>query len=160
VRVGDVHREAGRRDDARKAYLAAEQGSPFLPKQPRYIIEGAYAATVEELLKRGNGKQALDELDKWEWAYPTARLDGYNLVLRARANLILGNFPEARKQAETFLKYSEDPNYLPEALLVAAEACKSLGDTKTARKYLTRLVRQYPESPSVDKAKGLLRVLK
>lgn len=159
IRIGDVDREMGEADEARKAYAEAEKDGAWLPKEPKYIRVGAWASTVEELLKRGEAREALDQLDKWEWAYPTARLEGYNLILRARANLILGNFPEARKQAEIYLKHSADPNYVPEALLAAAEAAKSLADVKAAREYLDRIIKDFPESPSAKSAKGLLKTL-
>jgi tetratricopeptide (TPR) repeat protein len=159
IRTGDCHRALGKADQAREAYRQAEQDSAAALKQPRHVLEGAWLASVTELLHRNQAGQALEILDNWEWQFPTARLDGVNLVLRARANLILNNFPEARKQAEIYLQFASDPDYRPRALLAAAEAARSLGDAKAARAHLQLLLDQYPESPLVPRAKGLLRLI-
>jgi len=61
---------------------------------------------------------------------------------------------------KTFVNYADDPNYLPEALVLAAEAAKEQADYKTAARYCGCVVNYFPDSSVVDTAKGLLKQIK
>ncbi len=66
------------------------------------------------------------------WHYPSLRLDG-----------------EAKKQADTYIAFSKDRNYLPPIHMAAAEACLKLGDKKAAAAHYRKVIEEYREAPEV-----------
>jgi len=67
IRIGDVYREEGNAEEARKIYNEAEQHPSFKPKLPKAILSGGYVTAVLEKLRNNKAKDALEFMDKWEW---------------------------------------------------------------------------------------------
>ena len=101
LRIGDIERDSGHLDAARKLYLEAESDPAFLPKEPRAIADGRFAQQAEAEIRQGDGDAALAQLDEWLWAFPTRRLDGPPVVLRLKAQLLRKNYGEVRREAAT-----------------------------------------------------------
>jgi len=159
IRIGDIYRNKGQLGKAKEVYLEAEQDPAYVPEQPRSILLGRYAHDVESYLLQGDGQAALDLIEEWLWDYPTEGLDGRPMLLRVKALLLLKNYPEAKKQAETYLGFASDPDYVPYLHVAAGEACIELGLTEAAREHFRVVMEDFPESPAVKDAQdGMSRL--
>ena len=159
MRIGDTHRWQGNREKATDVYRQAEGDPAFAPKEPRAVVAGAGLHQVRSYLRRGEGEAALERLEELLWAYPTMRLEGEPAALRVQAELVTGDFAEAKKQAEAFIGFSKDPNYLPSLHVAAAEACVELGLTDEAAEHYRTVLEDFPEAPEVEDARNGLHRL-
>ncbi|MGO8704686.1 MAG: PKD domain-containing protein [Candidatus Brocadiia bacterium] len=160
LQIGDIERDQGHADAARKIYLAAESDPAFLPKEPRAIADGRFAQQAEAQIREGDGDAALARLDEWLWAFPTKRLDGPPVVLRLKAQLLRKKYGEVRRDAATWLKFATDPDCIPEVQVLAGRACAAMGEKDAARVFFQGVIEKWPESPAVAEAKSGLEQLK
>ena len=159
IRLGDIERNQGNLEEARKLYQQAQNDSQYGPQQSLAILEGRYVHDIRAFLEEGKGQRALEILQDWLWKCPTQRLEGLPMVLRLRANLILQDYGEARKQADIYLGFASDPDYVPRVHVLAGEACWELGLTEKAREHWRTVVRDWKESPAArDAANNLRRI--
>jgi hypothetical protein len=159
IRIGDTWRYQGKLDEARNAYAEAEADPAFVAEQPRALAAGATVHEVESYMLRDLGDEALAELEQLLWHFPTMRLEGEPALLRVKAALIAGNFEEAKKQADIYLGFAKDPNYLPAVHIGAAEACAELGLMDEAVAHYETVLDDFPEAPQVrDAEEGLRRL--
>ena len=147
IRIGDTWRNQGKTDEALKVYKEAESDPAYLPEQPRRLVVAAGLQAAESYLRSGQAEEAGKKLDELLWSYPTMRLDGRPASLRVQAVLMQGNFKEARRQADAFIAFSKDANYLPTVHLAAAEACTELGQPDQAADHYRKIVEGFPEPP-------------
>ena len=160
LRIGDIERDNGRLDAARKIYLEAESDPAFLPKEPRAVADGRFAQQTEAELRQGDGDAALAQLDEWLWLFPTKRLDGPPVVLRLKAQLLRKDYAEVRREAATYLKFATDVDCVPQVQVLAGQACAAMGEKDAARKFFQGVIEKWPESPAVAEAKKGLEQLK
>jgi hypothetical protein len=160
LRLGDIERDSGRVDSARKIYLELESDPAFLPKEPRAVADGRFTQEAESALREGDGDSALARLDEWMWLYPTKRLDGPPLALRLRAQLLRKDYGDVRRQAASYLKFATDPDCVPQIQVLAGQACAALADKAAAREYFQGVIEKWPESPAVKDAKKALEEIK
>ena len=160
LRIGDIERDDGRLDAARRLYLEAESDPAFLPKEPRAVADGRFAQQTEAELRRGDGDAALARLDEWLWVFPTKRLDGPPVVLRLKAQLLRKDFGEVRREAATWLKFATDADCIPQVRVLAGQACAAMEDKDAAREFFQSVIEKWPESPAVAEAKKGLEQLK
>jgi predicted negative regulator of RcsB-dependent stress response len=159
IRIGDICRDQGKLDEAKKVYAEAQKDPAFAPKEAKAVAEGRYLQLIESNLHQSNGEAALAACDEWLWFYPLMRLDGKPAVLRCKAHLILKNYSEIIKQADAYLKSLSDPDYAPALHVLAGDACAALNRPAEAKKHYQAVVDNWPESASVKDAKaGLGRV--
>jgi tetratricopeptide (TPR) repeat protein len=159
IRIGDTYRREGRTDHARRAYREAEGEAVDGPDAPQAVLKGALFRQVESHLRNGEGERALEVLDELLWRYPTLRLDGRPALLRIRAELLEGDFREAKQQADVYLNFARDPNYVPAVHVEAAEACIELGLIEEARRHYRSVLDDFPESAHArDAENGLYRL--
>ena len=160
LRIGDIERDSGHLDGARKLYLEAESDPAFLPKEPRAVADGRFAQQAEFQVREGDGDAALAKLDEWLWAFPMRRLDGPPVVLRLKAQLLLKRYGEVRREAATYLKFASDADCIPQAQLLAGQACAAMEDKEAARGFFQTVIEKWPESPAASEAKQGLDQLK
>jgi PKD repeat protein len=153
LQIGDIERDEGHLDAARKIYVEAESDPAFLPTEPRAIADGRFAQEVEAQLRGGNGDAALAQLDEWLWEFPMKRLDGPPVVLRLKAQLLRRNYGEVRREAATYLKFGTDADCVPQVQLLAGQACAAMGEKDAAREFFQRVIEKWPESPAAAEAK-------
>ncbi len=159
IRIADTYRDQGKVDDARRTYEEAEADPAFAPDKPRSLVAGSMLQEVLSHLHRGDGEQALERLEKLLWHYPTMRLEGQPAELRVQAALLKGDFTEAKKQADSYIGFARDPNYVPAVLIGAAEACIELGLLDEAADHYRKVLDSFAESPQVEDARNGLRRL-
>jgi len=160
LRIGDMERDDGHLDAARKLYVEAESDPAFLPKEPRSIADGRFAQQAAAEIRQGDGDAALAKLDEWLWAFPTRRLDGPPVVLRLKAQLLSKNYGEARREAAAYLKFATDADCVPQVQVLAGQACAAMEDKDAARQFFQGVIEKWPESPAVAEAKKGLEQLK
>ncbi len=160
LRIGDIERDSGHVDAARKLYLEAESDPEFLPKEPPAVADGRFAQQAEFQVRQGDGNAALAKLDEWLWAFPMRRLDGPPVVLRLKAQLLLKRYGEVRREAATYLKFATDPDCVPQVQVLAGRACAAMEDKDAARGFFQTVIEKWPESPAVTEAKQGLDQLK
>ena len=159
IRIGDTWRSQSKSDEALKVYKQAESDPAYLPDQPRRLVVAAGLQAAESYLHNGDAEEAGKRLDELLWRYPTMRLEGRPASLRVQAVLMQGKFKEARRQADAFIAFSRDANYLPTVHLAAAEACTELGLPDQAADHYRKIVNQFPESPEAPEAQDALKKL-
>lgn len=160
IRLGDIERNQGNLKEAHELYRQAQNDPEYGPQQPLSILEGRYVHDVRAFLNEGKAQRALDELQDWLWKCPTQRLEGLPFILRLKANLQLENYQEVTKQADIYLGFAKDPDYIPQAHLLAGEAYLELGFNEKARKHWQTVVEEWKESPAAQHAANNLRRLK
>jgi hypothetical protein len=160
LRIGDIERDSGRLDAARKVYLEAESDPAFLPKEPRAVADGRFAQETEAELRQGDGDAALAQLDEWLWLFPTKRLDGPPVVLRLKAQWLRKDYGEVRREAAAYLKFATDVDCVPQVQVLAGQACAAMEDKGAAREFFQGVIEKWPESPAVAEAKKGLEQLK
>jgi hypothetical protein len=152
VRIGDTYRNQAREQEARKRYRQAEEDPRYRPQQSRALVLGATLHEVQAYLAREEGEQALKELEELLWHFPTLRLDGRTTLLRCRAALQQQHWAEAKKHADAYIAFSQDPNYLPTVHKAAARACEALGLQDEAAEHGRTIREKFPESPEAQEA--------
>jgi predicted negative regulator of RcsB-dependent stress response len=84
---------------------------------------------------------------------------GHPMVLRLEANMLNQDYREVKKQAELYLVFSADPDYVPRVHVLAGEACLELGLREEARRHWKAVLEDWKESPAVTDAEdGLYRL--
>jgi TolA-binding protein len=159
IRIGDTYRDQAKTDEALKAYKEAESDPAFLPEQPRQLVVAAQLEAVESYLHRGEAQEAGKRLDELLWHYPTLRLEGRPATFSVQAALQQGNYKEARRQADVFIAFSKDANYLPSVHLYDAQACGELGLSDQAADHYRKIVDKFPEAPEAPEAQAALKKL-
>jgi len=159
IRVGDTHRQEGDAAKALEAYRQAEADPAYAPDEPVHVAKGAGLQQVRSYLRRGEGRAALKRLEEMLWLYPTMRIEGEPALLRVQAALLEADFAEAKKQADAFIAFSRDANYLPALHVGAAEACIELALTDEAAGHYRTVLEDFPEAPQVEDARNGLHRL-
>jgi tetratricopeptide (TPR) repeat protein len=159
IRIGDTHRQQGDAAKALEFYSQAEADPAYAPQEPADVAKGAGLQQVRAYLRRGEGAEARKRLEALLWLYPTMRLEGEPALLHVQAALLDADFAEAKKQADAYIAFSKDANYLPALHVGAAEACIELGRTDEAAAHYRKVLDDFPEAPQVeDAANGLHRL--
>ena len=159
IRIGDTHRQEGDAAKALEFYQQAEGDPAYAPDGPVSVAKGAGLQQVRAHLRRGEGAEARKRLEDLLWLYPTMRLEGEPALLHVQAALLDADFAEAKKQADAYIAFSKDANYLPALHVGAADACIELGRTDEAVAHYRKVLDEFPEAPQAqDAANGLHRL--
>jgi tetratricopeptide (TPR) repeat protein len=159
IRIGDTYRDEGKAAEALNAYQEAESDPAYQSKKPPALMAGAFVQEVESYLARGESDEAVKRLDELLWYYPTMRLRGQPALLRVQASLVKGNFKEAKKLADGYLRFGTDPDAVPAVHVAAADACTELGLLEEAAQHYRAVLKDFPESPQAQEADNGLRRL-
>ncbi|MFQ6048852.1 MAG: PKD domain-containing protein, partial [Phycisphaerae bacterium] len=156
IGLGDVYRRRGEAQKARHHYTMA--GTLPSDKVPA-VAAGSFARTTEDFIRRGEYRAANQQLDRWEWHFPLAKLAGFSSLLRARLYLAQGQHDRARAEARQLLAVNDRSAYAPQLMMLIADIQIARQQHGDARRTLQRLVRQYPTSPLRAEARKLLQKL-
>jgi len=155
IGAGDVWRRRGNYAKALAGYRAARPlRTDKYAKQA--VRKGDLARHVEDYLRRRMLADAADYLDRWEYEFPTERLEGYSSLLRARLAMSRRQYAAAAAEAEALVRVNPRSNYAAEHLQLAADAYTKARKPDQAAKTLKRIVDHYPESPLAAEAKKKL----
>ena len=156
IGIGDIWRTRGNFEKAMDAYRSAGPLSSGTPLSPA-LQRGNLARHAEDLLRREQLDLALEYVDTWERELPIDRLIGYSTLFRVLALKGMKQYRQAIWEAGALVKVNPSSVYSARLLMLAAESCKELGDEGKRAELLTRVVRDYPESPLAAKAAGQLK---
>ncbi len=157
IRIGDIHRERGKYQEAARRYQQAEKLK--LTDQAGVRGEarrGALPHMAEDFLRRRRYKHCEEVLNVWEWEYPMEKLRGYSTLLRTELELARKNYEEVVKLAKVMLKVNPRTNFAGELLTNQARAHQRSGRPAEALECLRRLVEKYPESKEAPAAREAL----
>ncbi|MCE5302158.1 MAG: PKD domain-containing protein [Planctomycetaceae bacterium] len=157
---GDCAAMSGDGSSARDHYLEAERLSRSKESwAAESARRGAHARSTEEYLRAGQRTEAAKQLDAWQQAFPTEKIDGYLTLLWARYWVARGRYAQAVAQAEQLLTVNPDSPYADQALIVAADSQMRLGCKDRALAALHTLEKNYPGSPLAPLARQNIEAL-
>ena len=150
--IGDVHRAQGKEEKALEQYRQAQEVADALPAGAA-LARGAYSQAVLEYLRAGEFEAALEQVERWEAAVPTDKLEGYLSLLKTISLFKLGD--AAQGHAEARDQYAGNPagNYAPHMLLLQGDCLALWGKTDESRERYGELLEKYPESPLAEVAR-------
>ena len=154
--VGDVWRSRGDYAKAAKAYTNARGGAKDHGLRAP-VVKGDFARHVEEYIRTRDFESAEDYLKRWTEAFPLDKLEGYWSLLAIQLAMAQRRYTQAAVEAEVLVAVHPASSYAAEALMLAAQAYKSLKNTERYKATLKRVVDKYPESPLSLQAAKLLR---
>lgn len=157
IRLGDIHRERGKYEEAARRYREAEKlkltGQTGARDQAR---RGALPHIAENYFRRRKYQECERALDVWEWEYPMEKLRGYSTLVRAQLDLRRRKHEEVVKQVEVLLRVNPRTTFAGELLMVSALAHKAQRRRDLALACYKRIVEKYPESKYAERAQGYL----
>jgi outer membrane protein assembly factor BamD (BamD/ComL family) len=122
------------------------------------IYQGSLAHQVEASLREARYPEALETLDQWGHDLPGDKIEGYWSWMFARAALGSAEPEAVVAEADVLVRVNPVSNYGARLLLLASQALGATGREASARKYLQRIVKEFPESPLVPEVVEKLKV--
>ena len=159
MRLGDVARRLGQLPEARHYYQKALGKRQKKPPGRETMDMALRALETEDLLRRGELEAVEKSLHLWQWQDPEAKVRGHWSALAIRLAIKRKDWAEAAKEAETLVRVNPESQYVPEILLLLARTRMKQGRGDEAREALERIVGEYPDSPLVKEAQGLLTTI-
>lgn len=148
ARIGDVHRLAGRVDEAIDAYHRARRaaGPNADPKQDAVIERALREAAMDHLL-HGRHTALRDALFRWEAEFPEAKIGGDLPLFAARYFQVIGDDRRAATELRSLLALNPLHPSRPEIVYRLGQSCLRLGDETEAAQWFGELTQRYPNSP-------------
>lgn len=150
--AGDIAARLGKGDEARAAYRKAA-GLRLAGTAAAIARSGSYGRTIEGFLQEDQLELAALELIRWADEFPQCKLTGFWHLLKAQLHLKEQKPEQALLAVRDGLIVAPDSPYADQLVWLEAEAARQLGDLARARRALEQLVREYPGSPLVEKAR-------
>lgn len=150
IRLGDYHLLNGRIDEAARCFAAAV---PAASARQAPVIDRAHSLAIEELLKDQRLTEAQAKLDAWERQRPPARLEGDQLLWRARVSFLAEDWGRALQDLETSLKIRPGSAEEIDVRFWQGRALYELGRKDEARKIWNQLITDYPKHERAEAAK-------
>jgi tetratricopeptide (TPR) repeat protein len=152
IRLGDYHLLNGRIDEAARCFAeAVPTGEAADRKAP--VIDRSHSLAIEELVNGNHLDEARAKLDEWELQRPAAKIEGDQLLWRARVMFLAGAWPRALQDLETSLKVRPGSPEEIDVHFWQARALYELGLKEEARKIWNALVKDYPKHERAEAAK-------
>ena len=152
IRLGDYHLLNGRLAEAARCYAeAVPDGEATARKAP--VIDRAHSLAIEDLVNGKHLDEARAKLESWELQRPAARLEGDQLLWRARVNFLAGEWNRALQDLETSLKVRPGSPEEIDVRFWQARALFELGRKDEARAIWNSLVKDYPKHERAEAAK-------
>ncbi len=157
IRLGDIHRDRGKYEEAAKRYREAEKlkltGQSGARDEAR---RGALPQIAENYFRRRKYEECERALNIWEWEYPMEKLRGYSTLVRAQLDFRRKKHEEVIKQVEVLLRVNPRNNFAGELLMISAMAHNAQRRRDLALACYKRIVKDYPESKYAERAQGYL----
>ena len=152
IRLGDYHLRNGRIDEAARCFAEAVPGHAAMAgKAP--VIDRSHSLAIEDLVTGNHLDDARAKLDEWERQRPAAKIEGDQLLWRARVMFLAGEWHRALQDLETSLKIRPRAPEEIDVLFWQARTLYELGRKNEARKIWNSLVRDYPKHERAEAAK-------
>ena len=158
IALGDAHRKMGKTDEARKAYVKAQE-IPLPNETPHDYDVSSYALTAEAYIRKGHLDEARDIIDEWERKFPTEKLVGYSSILKARVMARSKKRRQATDEIEAFLATKPQGVFLQNALLELGDIYAQMGRTRQARETYERLLKEFETQENREAVQEKLRKL-
>ncbi len=152
IRLGDYHLLNGRLEDAVRCFtkVAGDLGKDA---GRGAVIDRSHSLAIEELVAGGHLDEARAKLDAWERQRPMAKMDGDQLMWRARVMFLAGDHGRALQDLETSLRVRPGSPEEIDVLFWQGRALYELGRKEEARRVWTSLVNDYPKHERAEEAK-------
>jgi len=152
IRLGDYYLLNGRIDEAAHCFAeavadhgAAERKGP--------VIDRSHSLAIEGLIDGKHLDEARAKLEEWELQHPAARLEGDQLLWRARVLFLAGEWSRALQDLETSLKVRPGSPEEIDVRFWQARALYELGRKDDARNIWNALVKDFPKHERAEAAK-------
>lgn len=149
IRLGDYDLLNGRTEDAARCFKSENKDADR--KAP--VIDRSHSLAIEELLKTGHLDEARAKLNEWERQRSAAKIEGDQLLWRARVMFQAGDWGRALQDLETSLEVRPGSPEEIEVLFWQGRALYELGRKDEARKIWNALVKDYPKHERAEAAK-------
>ena len=117
------------------------------------MIDRAHSLAIEELVNGNHLDEARAKLESWERQRPAARLEGDQLLWRARVMFLAGDWNRALQDLETSLKLRPGSPEEIDVRFWQARSLFELDRKDEARKIWNSLVKDYPKHERAEAAK-------
>jgi tetratricopeptide (TPR) repeat protein len=152
IRLGDYYLLMGRTDDAVKCFTEAVPDQQEAERKAP-VIDRAHSLAIEELINAKHPDEARAKLDAWERQRPMARLEGDQLLWRARVMFLGEEWQRALLDLETSLKLRPGSPEEIDVRFWQGRALYELGRKDEARKIWKTLIEDYPKHERAEAAK-------
>lgn len=153
IRLGDYHLLNGRLEDASRCFAEVVPANEAAQRQAP-VIDRAHSLAIEDLVNDNHLDEARAKLDEWERQRPAARIEGDQLLWRARVMFLAGAWSRALQDLQTSLKVRPGSPEEIDVRFWQARALYELGLKEEARKIWHALVKDYPKHERAEAAKS------
>jgi predicted negative regulator of RcsB-dependent stress response len=157
--LADLLLQKGKLEEAEKLLREMEEGAYRKFEGERQLASGSHALGFDNHLRRGELREAREELDRWDWELPGDRLAGHIQLRRAALYRKEKKYDDALRELEQVRSLGSAQNQVPRALLLSAEILLERGDRPAARAQLERVARDFAQRPESKEAERRLKEL-
>jgi tetratricopeptide (TPR) repeat protein len=150
IRLGDYHLLNGRVDEAARCFAAA---TPKAAERQAPVIDRAHSLAIEDLLKEHHLTEARAKLEVWERQRPAARMEGDQLLWRARVSFLAEDWGRSLQDLETSLKIRPGAPEEIDVRFWQGRALYELGRKDEAKEIWNQLIKDYPKHERAETAK-------
>ncbi len=152
IRLGDYQLINGHLEAAAKCFADAVPDHEATDRKAP-VIDRSHSLALEDLVNGSHLDEAREKLDEWERQRPMARIEGDQLLWRARVMALAEDWPRALQDLETSLRIRPGSPEEIEVLFWQARALYELKRKDEARKIWNALAKDYPKHERADAAK-------
>ncbi len=152
VRLGDYQLLNGRIEDAARCFADAVSGDAKADGRAP-VIDRARSLVIEQLVNDNHLDEALEKLAAWELERPAAKIEGDQLLWRARVMFLAQDYARALQDIETSLKVRPGAPEEIELRFWRGRSLYEIGRKDEAREVWNLLVKEYPKHERAEAAK-------
>jgi tetratricopeptide (TPR) repeat protein len=152
IRLGDYQLLNGRTEDAARSFANAVSGDAKTDGRSP-VIDRARSLAIEELVNGKHLDESLEKLAAWEIERPAAKIEGDQLLWRARVMFLAQDYARALQDIETSLKVRQGAPEEIELRFWWGRALYEIGRKDDAREVWNLLVKDYPKHERAEAAK-------
>lgn len=152
VRLGDYQLLNGRSEDAARCFADAVSGDAKADGRAP-VIDRARSLAIEQLVNDKHLDESLEKIVAWELERPMAKIEGDQLLWRARVMFLAQDYARALQDIETSLKVRTGAPEEIELRFWRGRALYEIGRKDEARKVWNLLVKDYPKHERAEAAK-------
>ncbi len=152
IRMGDCHLLAGRMDDAKRCF---NEASPETDESARKapVLDRSHSLALEELIRGQHLDEARARLAAWELARPMAKIEGDQLLWRARVTGLAGDWKRALQDLELIPVVRPGAPEEIDVRFWLGRAQYELGRKDEARTVWKELIKDHPKHDLAEAAK-------
>lgn len=152
IRLGDYHLLNDRIDDARRCFEEAVADKKEADRKAP-VIDRSHSLSIEDLIREKRLDEARVKLESWERQRPVARIEGDQLLWRARVMFLAGEWNRALQNLETSLRIRPGAPEEIDVLFWQGRALYELNRKDEARIIWNKLLKDYPKNERAESAK-------